>query len=376
MGLYQQGLELPALQRQLHGLGQQAHIRHQRAGLLLRVVLPEGHKIIVPPVEQLSQIPGVGAQSVVGGHGQHHRPGVAQMRLAGKGHGRVGNAVGQLCQRVARTRGDDQQIQQLEQSLGCELFDRSTRPVSLTSAGSAFLQDAKAILERMSRAQERVHDAATGLTGTLHVGYVRGYERSDLSTLMRHFHQKNSNVLISFYRCSTDVLAAGLLHQEYDIVFTWDSTNLRTQEGVAFQTVEKARLVVALYAGHRLAQRRQITRQELRGENILYMSPDAAPDSYGDAFFMQRYVEAGYKPNILFRSADTESILMMVSAEEGVSLLPDYCTNRLYNADNLVFVPLVGEGEEEEIIAAWQSGNQNPALGRFLAELNQKDPPQ
>ena len=39
-----------------------------------------------------------------------------------------------------------QQIQQLEQSLGCELFDRSTRPVSLTSAGSAFLQDAKAIL--------------------------------------------------------------------------------------------------------------------------------------------------------------------------------------------------------------------------------------
>ena len=166
-----------------------------------------------------------------------------------------------------------QQIQQLEQTLGCELFDRSTRPVSLTSAGKSFLLDAKAILERMSRAQERVHDAATGLTGTLRVGYVRGYERSDLSVLMRHFHQKNGNVLISFYRCSTDVLAAGLLHQEYDIVFTWDSTNLRTQEGVTFQTVEKARLVVALYAGHPLAQRRQLTRQELRGENILYMSP-------------------------------------------------------------------------------------------------------
>ena len=55
-----------------------------------------------------------------------------------------------------------QQIQQLEQTLGCELFDRSTRPVSLTSAGKSFLLDAKAILERMSRAQERVHDAASG----------------------------------------------------------------------------------------------------------------------------------------------------------------------------------------------------------------------
>ena len=262
-----------------------------------------------------------------------------------------------------------QQIQQLEQTLGCELFDRSTRPVSLTSAGKSFLLDAKAILERMSRAQERVHDAATGLTGTLRVGYVRGYERSDLSTLMRHFHQKNSNVLISFYRCSTDVLAAGLLHQEYDIIFTWDSTNLKQQEGIDFLIVQKAKLVVALYAGHPFAQRRQLRREELRGENILYMSPSDADDSYGDAFFMQLYKSAGYKPNILFRSSDTESILMMVAAEEGISILPDYCTDKLYHADNLVFVPLVGEGEEEEIIAAWLKDNQNPALEHFLTDL-------
>ena len=66
---------------------------------------------------------------------------------------------------------------------------------------------------------------------------------------------------------------------------------------------------------------------------------------------------------------------MMVAAEEGISLLPDYCTDRLYNADNLVFVPLVGEGEEEEIIAAWQTGNPNPALKRFIAELSETTPP-
>ena len=192
---------------------------------------------------------------------------------------------------------------------------------------------------------------------------------SDLSILMRRFHQQNGNVLITFYRCSSDTLAAGLMHQKYDIIFTWDSTNLKTQAGVSYRTVEKAGLVVAMYAGHPLAQRRQLRRQELRGENILYMSPDAADDSYGDALFMHLYQAAGYKPNILFRSADTESILMMVAAEEGISILPDYCTDKLYHADNLVFVPLTGPGEEEEIIAAWQSGNANPALGRFLTVL-------
>ena len=259
-----------------------------------------------------------------------------------------------------------QQIRLLEESLGCALFDRSTRPVSLTSAGRAFLEDARAILKQMSRAAERVHDASAGLSGALRVGYLRGYERSDLSAEMREFHRRNPNVLITFYRASSDALAAGLLRQAYDIIFTWDSTNLKTQEGVVCRTVEKARLVVALYAGHPLARRRQLFREELRGEHILYMSPDAGDDSYGDAFFMQQYSRAGFKPNILFRSADTESVLMMVSAEEGISILPDYCTEKLYHADNLVFVPLSGEGEEEEIIAAYRADNPNPALRRFL----------
>ena len=104
------------------------------------------------------------------------------------------------------------------------------------------------------------------------------------------------------------------------------------------------------------------------------MSPDASNDSYGDAFFMQLYKDAGYKPNILFRSCDAECILMMVAAQEGISILPDYFTDKLYDADNLVFVPLVGECEKEDIIAAWQSSNSNPVLKQFLSVLGNSVP--
>ena len=136
-------------------------------------------------------------------------------------------------------------------------------------------------------------------------------------------------------------------------------------------TVERARLVAAMYAGHPFARRRELSRAELRGETILYMSPDSANDSYGDAFFMQLYKNAGYKPNILFRSCDAESILMMIAAEEGISILPAYFTDKLRNADNLVFVPMTGEEEEEEIIAAWQQGNTNPVLHQFVDLLRE-----
>ena len=48
-----------------------------------------------------------------------------------------------------------QQIRLLEESLGCELFDRSTRPVRLTPAGQVFLLEARAILE--AEQQKRVN---------------------------------------------------------------------------------------------------------------------------------------------------------------------------------------------------------------------------
>ncbi|MDO4477934.1 MAG: LysR family transcriptional regulator [Lachnospiraceae bacterium] len=259
-----------------------------------------------------------------------------------------------------------QQIGLLEQSLGAQLFDRSTRPVTLTSAGQTFLIEARAILERMQRSVDLVHEASVGLTGTLRIGYVSGYERSDLSVWVRYFHRENPNLLITFYRSSTDILAAGLLSGETDIIFTWDSTNIRQTSDIEHRMVEKAKLVVALYNRHPLAQRLSISRQELLNENIIYMSPSAVMDSYGDALFMEKYTAAGYRPNIIFRSSDTESVLMMVASEEGVSILPDYCTTKLANADNLTFVPLAGEDEVEEVIAAWSVANHNPALRRFI----------
>ena len=86
---------------------------------------------------------------------------------------------------------------------------------------------------------------------------------------------------------------------------------------------------------------------------------------------MNLYRQAGYKPDIRFRSSDAESILMMVASEEGISILPDYFTTKLFQADNLCFVPLTGEHEVEEIAAVWRRDNPNPALGRYLRTLEQ-----
>ena len=262
-----------------------------------------------------------------------------------------------------------QQIHALEESIGAKLLDRNSRPVTLTAAGKVFLKEAREILARMDTAMLRTREASTGLEGELHLGYTKGYEHSDLPKYLRSFHQEYPNVLISCYRCDTDMLAAGLIKGEYDVIFTWDSTNLRQEEMLQLQVVEHVPLRVALYANHPLARRKALTRKDLRRENILFMSPSGTGDSFGDAHYIRLYQQAGYQPNILLRSNDMESILMMVAAEEGISIVPEYSHPWDVGTENVVFVPLEGEGETEEILIVWRKNDDNPALRHFIEKL-------
>lgn len=261
-----------------------------------------------------------------------------------------------------------QQIHVLEENVGSKLFDRNIRPVSLTPAGKVFLKEVREILSKMDAALLRTREATTGLEGELRLGFTKGYEHSDLPKVMRHFHREYPNVLISCYRCDTDMLASGLISGDYDVIFTWDSSNLRQEESLEVRVMEHVPLLVALYASHPLARKKQLTRRDLRQENILFMSPSRTGDSFGDAFYIRLYQQAGYQPNIILRSSDVESILMMVAAEEGISIVPGY--THPWDVENVVFIPLTGEGETEEILIAWRKSDDNPALAHFIQRFS------
>lgn len=265
-----------------------------------------------------------------------------------------------------------QQIHALEENIGVRLLDRNSRPVSLTPAGKVFLKEAREILGRMDAALLHTREASTGLEGELRLGYTKGYEHSDLPKHLRRFHHEYPNVLISCYRHDTDKLAAGLLSGDYDIIFTWDSTNIHQEETLSLRLFERVPLRVALYANHPLARKKQLSRKDLKQENILFMSPSGTGDSFGDAHYIRLYQQAGYQPNILLRSSDMESILMMVAAEEGISIVPEYTHAWNIGTENVVFVPLSGEEEHEEILIAWRKNDDNPVLEHFIQKLSEK----
>ena len=98
-----------------------------------------------------------------------------------------------------------QQIRSLEETVGTKLVDRNSRPAVLTAAGKVLLKEAREILGKMDAALSKTREAATGLQGELRIGYTKGYEHSELPKHLRQFHHTYPNVLLSCYRCDTDM---------------------------------------------------------------------------------------------------------------------------------------------------------------------------
>src|SRR5919106_2819598 len=65
-----------------------------------------------------------------------------------------------------------EQIRKLEQDLGVELLDRTRRPIALTDAGTAFLAEARRVLEGAREARLAARSAHEQMVSRLRIGYT------------------------------------------------------------------------------------------------------------------------------------------------------------------------------------------------------------
>lgn len=254
------------------------------------------------------------------------------------------------------------QIKLLEEELGCTLIDRSTRPLTLTAAGNTFLIEAKNIINSLDQAIIKTKESSTNLKGILKLGYLKGYERSDLSDKLALFHKKYPEVIISTYRMDSSDLFENLKKSSLDAIIA--SSYNSSDSDIKTRIIDTVPLMVALYENHPLAKAASIKRADLKNERIIQMT-----GPINEAYYLNLYHNAGYKPNIIFSSSDYESILIMVASEQGISIMPEYCTRKLMNADNLIFIPLIGKDENEKVAFMYKDNCSNYDIVSKLSEI-------
>ncbi|WP_328630496.1 LysR family transcriptional regulator [Streptomyces sp. NBC_00356] len=213
--------------------------------------------------------------------------------------------------------GVSAQIRQLERELGAELFDRSSRTVTLTVAGKAALEHARATLAAAGTIGRAVAEVSELIRGRLTVGMVIGCTITPLFDALAAFHEAHPGVELSLLEDGSDRLVEGVRAGDVDLALIGAAHS--TPDGLDSLTIVDERLVVAVPAGHSLAKQRRVVLQDLMAHPIVCMPPGTGLR----AVFDRACTAQGLHPTIALQASAADSIAALADRGLGVAVLSE-----------------------------------------------------
>jgi len=251
------------------------------------------------------------------------------------------------------------QIHLLEDELGIQLFLRTSRYVKITPAGTAFLGEARRLLALAKNAASAAQRISRGEAGVLKLGFTAGSSYKFLPSLLAHIRDSVKNIDIVLHEMKTRSQIEALNGHKIDISVlrhTPDTTNLE------FVCVARDMMMLAVPRGHRLATGRAPTLADLEDEPFITFSPEEGP--YFHELTERLLRNAEVNPRYIHRVGQIHSILALVSAGQGIALVPE--SARALHFDRTIVRKLRMSPVYAELFLAWETNNANPALPRFL----------
>lgn len=253
-----------------------------------------------------------------------------------------------------------QQVLKLEEDLGAKLFDRLGRSIRLTEAGRAFLPHARSILHQMEAARTGVEDKRGDVRGSVAAGVIPTIAPYLLPRYTASFAKKYPEARLRIVEETTPVLVESLRNLSIDLAVL--ALPLRHKEFELFP-LRTEPLFAVLPKDHPRASQRSLALKDLRGESFVMLRD-------GHCFRDLSVVactRARITPRIVFESGQFSSLLGMVAAGLGVSLVPEMAID--HNA-SCRYIRLSDARATRTIVAAILRGRSfNHVQQAFLSGL-------
>ena len=208
-----------------------------------------------------------------------------------------------------------QQIRKLEEEIGERLFERTRPHARLTGAGALFLPHAEEILARAERGRREVGEMHGRIGGRLAVGVLPTIAPYFLPELVRVFRRKYPAVELVVHEETTARLLKELEEGGLDLALVSDVPPGTRAELESLLTEE---LLLCGPARHPLFARRRLVAADLQDEKFILMQEGHCLGTQAQKFCRTK----GFHPHISCRSAQIGTVLAMVRAGLGVSLIP------------------------------------------------------
>jgi DNA-binding transcriptional LysR family regulator len=253
-----------------------------------------------------------------------------------------------------------QQIRQLENELGVELFHRTKRQVELTAAGKNFLKNVYKILIDLEKTCDSAQRAQKGEIGKIIVGFTGTATYDILPNLLQTYRAQFPLVDLAVLQLSTTDQIQSLLNSEINIGIL--CAPIENSE-LNFEVIHQEPFIIAMPKNHPLASKSDPIEVQAFSKELFIMIPRKAGQIYYDTIINICH-NAGFSPNITQEVHELHTSISLVAAGMGVAIVPDSIQN--LRIKGIIYRQLKNSVSTLKTALAWRNDETSPLVHTFI----------
>ncbi|MBM4077569.1 MAG: LysR family transcriptional regulator, partial [Planctomycetes bacterium] len=224
-------------------------------------------------------------------------------------------------------------VKSIEEHLGCELLNRSVRPLSLTPEGNIYYDGCRELLDGYRRLEDRVLQRRDKVVGPVRVGAIYSVGLLQMDGYVREFERLYPDAALDLQYLHPEEVLNHILSEEVDLGIMSFPPKRSDLNCIPWQ--DQA-IVVVVPPDHRLAQQSSISVESLDGESLVGFTDELQMRHEIDRWLKQAKVHV----NVVHAFDNIENIKRAVEIGSGVALLPVPTVRREVELGSLVALPL------------------------------------
>ena len=256
-----------------------------------------------------------------------------------------------------------QSLKELEDGLGAQLFERSSRGMQLTAQGHRFLASARKVTAAVADATRLKADPeAEALSGVLAIGVsslVAGYY---LSKLFSRYRRACPTVDVFVTEDEPRFLEHLLINGELDVAIMISNV-LSEGQALMSETLTRSPNRVWLHSNHPLAQQDELSLADCAACDHITLEADRI-----DELMRSVWSRHQLRPRSILRTTSLEAVRSLVGAGAGIAVLPDFLYRPwTLDAEHVEVRGLRDELPTVDVGLVWRRGLKlKPAAAEFI----------
>ena len=258
------------------------------------------------------------------------------------------------------------QVAQLEHNLGTPLFDRLGSHVRLTAAGNVVLQRAKDMLRLQQELLSELDDLSHLARGELRLGLPLLGSDALFANLFAEYRRRYPNIQVQLLEGGSLVVEQAVLSGELELGGSLTPKNT----SFAYQPFCDEPLDALLPADHPLAEGASVRLEQLAETPfLLYQRSFVLNDR-----LLQACQQLGFTPKEGGRSGQSDFLVALVAAGQGVVLLPSVVARGLVRPGVVRLKLIAPQGLRWDIAFIWRDGAYLSRAAQAWLELLRERP--